>query len=155
MPRRPRTRRVGEAEPIKTTVRLPPDAVPERFRASPAAYLRSLVEADRVGLTLFQQQLLSGLSELIEEVRGLRRQLGQFSVVGGPSPGPAGTAIARGDALGAPVETEDEKMMTDLLFMGMKSMGVFDETRKPNQPGNGIPGAAAQRTGGASMPLKK
>lgn len=146
---------MGEAEPIKTTVRLPAGAIPERFRASPAAYLRSLVAADRAGLTIFQQQLLSGLSELLEEVRSLRRQLGQVNVVGGSSPEPAESAATRGDAQGVVVETEDEKMMVDLLFMGMKSMGVFDESGKRNQPSSGIPGATAQRMGGASTLLKK
>ncbi|MHB8928948.1 MAG: hypothetical protein ACYC9Q_15120 [Bacillota bacterium] len=146
---------MGEAEPVKTTVRLPAGGVPERFRTSPAAYLRSLVEADRAGLTVFQQQLLSGVSELLEEVRSLRRQLGQVNVARGSSPELAQAVVASGEAQGAATETEDEKMMIDLLFMGMKSMGVFDESGKRNQPSNRIPGTTVQRTGGASMLLKK
>ncbi|MHB8928962.1 MAG: hypothetical protein ACYC9Q_15220 [Bacillota bacterium] len=146
---------MGEAEPIKTTVRLPAGAIPERFRASPAAYLRSLVEADRAGLTVFQQQLLSGVSELLEEVRSLRRQLGQVNVARGSSPELAQAVVASGEAQGAATETEDEKMMIDLLFMGMKSMGVFDESGKRNQPASGIPGATIQRTGGTAALLKK
>lgn len=94
-------------------------------------------------------------TKLVERTGDTCRQLGQVNVAGGSSPEPAQAAVACGEAQGAATETEDEKMIIDLLFMGMKSMGVFDETRKHNQPSSGIPGATVQRTGGASMLLKK